>query len=543
VTDASAIYKRYIALHPKVPQAVLFYIRFLEAYEKGRYAKLTLEAKEQFVSQFHFNQAYWRRDETQALKAQVEPYLKKHMQELARHYHAVAQKSKDPADYTIAEKWYRLFVDIFTDDALAPSMHFLMAEALMESNQIEKAAGEYEVTAYKYNEHAKAAEAGYAAILAYAGLEKSSSSERRKNHWRERSIDNALRFSERFPEDKRASTVLTNAAQSLFRDKDYAEAINVAYNVLTLSSSAAKDLQLNAWTVVAHSQFEQENFSEAEIAYRQLLARLPKEDSRHKELQERLAASVYKQGEKMRRQGNEKAAYAQFQRVGELAPGANISVTAQFDAAASLLAQKQWLAAAQTLNEFRSRNPGHQLSQQVPEKLYLAYVQSEQWSRAAAELENMGNYKSNEVERRTISLRAGELYEKAGQFDNAVRIYKTYVGLYPKPLEQAVEIRFKLAGIAKEHENANRHKYWLNEVIQADAQGGRERNDRTRFLAAQSALELAEPAYQDFTKEELLFLKTFYERPMMRQIFDRVEEAIGQAYASQLGAFKSAYKL
>ncbi|MBI2520808.1 MAG: hypothetical protein HYV97_10340 [Bdellovibrio sp.] len=48
--------------------------------------------------------------------------------------------------------------------------------------------------------------------------------------------------------------------------------------------------------------------------------------------------------------------------------------------------------------------------------------------------------------------------------------------------------------------------------------------------------------YQDFTKEDLLFLKTFYERPMMRQIFDRVEEAIGQAYAFQLGAFKAAYK-
>jgi len=48
--------------------------------------------------------------------------------------------------------------------------------------------------------------------------------------------------------------------------------------------------------------------------------------------------------------------------------------------------------------------------------------------------------------------------------------------------------------------------------------------------------------YQDFTKDELLLLKTFYERPMMRQIFDRVEDAIGQAYASQLGAFKAAYK-
>ena len=30
--------------------------------------------------------------------------------------------------------------------------------------------------------------------------------------------------------------------------------------------------------------------------------------------------------------------------------------------------------------------------------------------------------------------------------------------------------------------------------------------------------------YQDFTKEELLFLKTFYERPMMRQIFERVDK-------------------
>ncbi len=48
--------------------------------------------------------------------------------------------------------------------------------------------------------------------------------------------------------------------------------------------------------------------------------------------------------------------------------------------------------------------------------------------------------------------------------------------------------------------------------------------------------------YQDFSKDELLFLKSIYERPSMRQIFNRVEEAIGQAYASQLGAFKAAYK-
>ncbi len=131
-------------------------------------------------------------------------------------------------------------------------------------------------------------------------------------------------------------------------------------------------------------------------------------------------------------------------------------------------------------------------------------MQSKQWSRAAAELENMARTKKKAVEQRTISLRAGELYEKAGKINHAVRIYKSHVGLYPKPLEQAVEIRFKLAKIAANHKNWRKHKYWLRQIIKADAKGGRARSDRTRYLAAKAALQLAEPSYRAFAKVRLV---------------------------------------
>ena len=78
---------------------------------------------------------------------------------------------------------------------------------------------------------------------------------------------------------------------------------------------------------------------------------------RRNELVERLAASVYKQGELSRAAGDNKAAIGHFNRVATVAPTSTVRANAQYDAAAAMIALKDWEGASRSLEDFRSRFP------------------------------------------------------------------------------------------------------------------------------------------------------------------------------------------
>src|SRR5262249_11618186 len=85
----------------------------------------------------------------------------------------------------------------------------------------------------------------------------------------------------------------------------------------------------------------------------------------------------------------------------------------------------------------------------------------------------------------------------------ALDVYLRYVKEFPKPVEMAVETRFKIAEMYKAaHDDTFYHKE-LAEIVSADAAAGAERTGRTRTLAARSALVLAEQLYGDFAVVKL----------------------------------------
>ena len=95
--------------------------------------------------------------------------------------------------------------------------NFLLAELLFEDERFAEAAIEYEKTAYGYPAHAKSADAGYAALLAYAQQQKKARARRPSVPALQRSsVDSALRFAKAFPADPRAGPVLTDAAEKLY---------------------------------------------------------------------------------------------------------------------------------------------------------------------------------------------------------------------------------------------------------------------------------------------------------------------------------------
>ena len=175
-------------------------------------------------------------------------------------------------------------------------------------------------------------------------------------------------------------------------------------------------------------------------------------------------------------------------------PTSPIRAQAEFDAATLLLQQKQWTDAAVVLEAFRRAYPQHPLAADVDRKLAVAYVESGQQAKAAAEFERVAARDTEEPEvRRTALWQAAELQVAAGDRAAAARVYAEYVSRYPAPVGPALDARQTLADLARDANDTAARQRWLEEIIVADGAAGAARTDRTRFLAANAALELARP--------------------------------------------------
>jgi tetratricopeptide (TPR) repeat protein len=275
-------------------------------------------------------------------------------------------------------------------------------------------------------------------------------------------------------------------------DRERAEA--VAQRVLALGPRADAGQQLVAWTVLAHTYFDSSRFAEAERAYGEIVARTPASQPQHAEAVERQAAAVYRQAEVRRATGDTAGAVQDFLRVAAVAPASPIRAKAEFDAATLLLQDKQWTAAATVLEGFRATYPQHELAADVDRKLAVAYVESGQQAKAAAEFERVAARETEEPEvRRTALWQAAELQVAAGDRASASRVYAEYVKRYPAPVGPALDARQTLADLARDANDADGRKRWLEDIIVADRAAGAERTDRTKFLAATASLELARP--------------------------------------------------
>jgi hypothetical protein len=83
-------------------------------------------------------------------------------------------------------------------------------------------------------------------------------------------------------------------------------------------------------------------------------------------------------------------------------------------------------------------------------------------------------------------------------------VYLSYVSRFSRPIEIAVETRFKIAEMYKAtHDEASYHGQ-LRKIVEIDGAAGDERSPRIRYLAAQSALVLSEGFYHLFDEVELV---------------------------------------
>lgn len=526
--DAAKTYKSFVALYPYHRASPRFSMRVIDTYTQGGFPKLVLESKRDFAARYGLQGDYWRRFKPED-SPEVLAYLKTNLKDLATHYHAEYQDTTDAAEkvahYREASRWYGDYLASFPADAESPSINYRLADLLLENKDFGEAAKQYERTAYDYEAHAQSAAAGYAGVYARREQLKIAAPDQRDTVKRE-AVASSLKFADTFPEHEQAPAILGAAADDMYEMKDYRAAVDSARRLIDSYPAAAAGIRRSAWVVTAHGSFELAEYPEAEQAYMQVLAATPDGDQSRASLVDNLAASIYKQGEAANEAEDYRAAATHFLRIRTAAPSSAIRPSAEYDAGAALLRLEDWTGAVTVLDAFRTSFPQHELRGEADKQIANAYRQNGELSRAAGEYDRIASRSDDPTLRREALLTAGDLYEQSKARERALDAYIRYVKEFPRPVEPAIETRFKIAEAYKASKDEAAYHRELKEIVRVDATAGAERTGRTKTLAARSALVLAEQVFTSFVTVRLQqpFEKSLKQK---QQRMDDTIEAMG----------------
>jgi tetratricopeptide (TPR) repeat protein len=332
---------------------------------------------------------------------------------------------------------------------------------------------------------------------------------------------------DRFPAHEHAAAVLGAAVEDLYEMRGYELAIATSRRLIEEYPEADLSVRRSAWAVVAHSSFDLARYQEAEAAYARVLEMTPEEDESRQDVVDNLAAAIYKQGEQANAAGDHRTAADHFLRITQAAPDSEIRPVAEYDAGAALIRLEDWTGAAVVLDAFRQSHPHHELQREATKQVAFVYRKEGKLARAAAEYERVAREADEPELRREAQLVAGELYEESKLTDRALSVYLTYVDEFPKPLELAIETRFKIAELYEAIGEETARRDQLRRIVEIDRSAGGERTERVRYLAARSALVLTERFYHSFREIELV------------QPFEKSLQEKQKRLDAALGAFES----
>lgn len=526
-TDGAEAYAAFITRYPTSPLAPAFQTDVIAAYGEGGFRDIVVREKERYARTYDPAAPYWA---GQPASAEVMAELRRHLEDLAKHYHALAQQNPaaNKEQFIVAAGWYRRVIELYPQDPRIAEINFLLGDSLLEGGRTLEAAREYTKTAYGYPTHPRSAEAAYASALAY------------QKHAREvpvaqrpeallLAIEAGLKLADSFPQHPQHYPVLTQVTLDLFELKNYDEAIKIAARVIDGPATIPEDLRRSAWSITGDSHFAQSRYVEAEAAFTQELKLTAANAPQRSEIVEQLAASIYKQGEAARDAGDHKTAAFHFLRVGQITPTAKIRSTAEYDGAAALIALEDWAGAARVLEGFRALFPAHPLEADVDKKLAVAYQKDGKPFAAAAAYGRIAVRGSEPVETRLeAAWLSATLYDEAKAAPEAARAYEAYVRSYPRPLARAVDARARLVEFARSSGDRPRLSYWLRETVAADDAAGSDRSERSKSLAAQASLELGRIAAVD-VRALRLSLPVERSLPAKQKAMEAAIQSLGKA--------------
>ncbi|WP_166263271.1 tetratricopeptide repeat protein [Marinobacter caseinilyticus] len=552
--DSASSFRAFVVQNPDSDRAPEMHADMIRAYVDGEFSQQVLPEKETYVQNYGIRSEFWKTKPAD-IRAKVIPNIKTYIEELARHYHATGQRLKrelaegavasvaeQRASFLKASEFYGEFEQTFPDDPKVPEMVYMRAEAAFDGGDYPTSITHYERTAYEFKTSGFGADAGYAAIIAYQKeaerlMATAGEGSEQLRAWRSKGVDSQLRFVQAFRDDERSGSVLAKTSEELFALGRYEKALEVATGIVSRDGDVDRELNRTAWGVIAHSQYELGDFPAAETGYRNQLRYIDTADQEYDGVTERMAVTIYKQGEQALAAKDLAGAVEQFLRIKNVAPNTDVRVIAQFDAATHLLTLEDWDPALAEMNELRRLFPNHKLAADLPQKIAWAYEQDEQWLLAAREYDAIYRSDAKATTRRDALFLSAELYEKAGDDEQALTYFKKWAFDYEEPFDTRMEARYHVAYLYKRVDDLNRHLYWLRRVIDGhDKAPSNWQSDRSSWLAAWANNEYGDYWRTEFDRVRLrhpLNKSIPRKNEKMKNALDRYQQAVEYSVLDQ----------
>ena len=489
--EAVSTLETFMKTYPSHEEAPALLAAIIEFQTKRKKVGLALQAREDFIRSFGAGSP-WSQQASDSAKLKVAALLKETAYELVLHYHAQAQRSKQPEVYEKAIDWSQRFLDEFPRVVEAAKINFLLAEALYELKRYEVAAAEYEKTAYAYPLHAHSQDAAYNFLITQEKLPQGT----------EGKIASAiLKFSNRFPQDPRVPELLLKAAQLSARQGEFATAREYAQK--HIAARPQGPTLYTARKLIATTYFEEKDYTRAAQELKGLLSpsgafQIPQKDQ--EELRTLLASSLYKQAEVDKQKGRLQEAAQGFLSIHSLMPNTEVAGIGLLDGAIILSDLGRDEEAILNLRLFIEAYPKSANQDQAREQLALLYEKHERLPEAIQQYEKLAASASGGKDPQLAAewhLAIGRLSEKARDWQRAHRTLLAAVeGLSPGD-ERAMEALFRAARAKDQMGDSRQSQVLLGRVLERYTQQTSP-TPRMTYVAAQASFGLGEELFKQF---------------------------------------------
>lgn len=498
-TEAVAVYDRFNRAYPESPRAPRFHARAIEVLATAGFSSALLEKRAAFVTTYGISSDYWALSATPDTLAFIKEQLVTLLPSLADHFReqsritATAQARRQARERAVG--YYEAFALTFPDHPDVDEALFALGEVQLDLGRTADAIDSFERVAWLVPgaDPELAAEAGYASVLAWqARMEGAEALQPGplRDEWLMAQQRNRVRFAQSYSSDPRAPGVYYQALYHEFQADSFRLAAEMAVQLRQWVPVPPEDVQQDALVVEAHSYYELGEHARAEAAYREALSRLPVEDERRDDLLANLAASVYRQGESKIAGGDLAGGVADLLRIGELVPGAALATSSRFEASGYLIELQDWQRAIPLIRNLQGQ-AGPQQQRTLTARLALAYRETGQWSRAAAEVETLSRLADNPEDQRRNLLEAAKLYDRSDDTGQAIVIWRRYANRYENPLGAYMQAAHRLADLYRQTGDELKRNFWLERQARRVEANMGAAGEKERRWAAEAAMDLA----------------------------------------------------
>ena len=486
--DGVAAWQVFVDENPLDLRAPYATVGMIDILAEADFPSEILPKKVEYVERYGVRSEFWQAHEADD-RAGYMPTLREYLDELSQLRHAEAQRSRSSADYMLAADYYEQTIAAFPDDAKTGDTLYLLGDVYTDAGRVEASLAAYQRLVQDFPEHAQAPDAGYAALLALGTLAETAPAAER-DRWATERLTAQIDFAMVFPDDTRAPTVQTAAADTLFKQGNYPDAIQLSEQLLASRTDLDATLRSTAQLIIGHGSMELGQYVAAEQAYTQYLAGDAVDAAERSGVQEQLLASVYKQGEAAEQRQDTATALTHYLRIADLAPGSELAATAHYDAVAMVETAGAFDQVAELLQSFRSRYPSDQRVAEVPARLAGLFEKQQNYAAAADEYLNVAATSADSEQRRQAHYLAAQLYLKDGDKQIALREFARYTESYPEPWDvhmAALDVQDTLL----EEQGGSRLSLWKQKVA-VHSRAGNNATERMNYLAAEASLQLAD---------------------------------------------------